>query len=100
MNTVRGFLGMYYIQMSNLESDVTLGCLLWRIVDATDPSYFKVENYTSGTKMKIKYTEGLAECELEIEPVKKVFIDDDEFIIGWLDDNNFMFDWKKGEEDV
>lgn len=100
MNIVRGFLGMYYIQMTNLESDVTLACLLWRIVDATDPHYFKIENYTSDTKMKIKYTEGLVECELEIEPVKKIFIDSEEYVIGWLDDNNFMYEWKKGEEDV
>lgn len=91
---------MYFIQMNNLESDVTLACLLWRIVDATDPSYFKLVNYTSDTKMKIKYTEGLVEGELEIEPVKKLFIDDEEYIIGWLDDINFMYDWEKGEEDV
>ena len=91
---------MYYIQMTNLESDITLACLLWRVVDATDPHYFKLENYTSDTKMKIRYTEGLVECELEIEPVKKLTIDDEEYVIGFLDDNNFMFKWQKGEEDV
>lgn len=91
MSTVRGSHLMYFIQMNELQSDVTLACLLWRIVDVTEVSYFKLENYSSDTKMKIKYTQGMIPAEIEIDIVKKLILNDNEYEIGFLDDNTFMY---------
>lgn len=92
MNTVRGFHLMYFIQMNELESDVTLACLLWRIIDFTEVTYFKLENHTSDTKMKIKYTQGMIPAEIEIDIVKKLILNDNEYEIGFLDDNAFLYE--------
>lgn len=87
---------MYFIQMNDLESDVTLACLLWRIIDVTEVNYFKLENYSSDTKMKIQYTQGMLPAEIEIEIVKKLTLNDIEYEIGFLDDNAFMYKKEEG----
>lgn len=96
MSFVRGYHLMYFIQMNDLESDVTLACLLWRIIDVTEVNYFKLENYSSDTKMKIQYTQGMLPAEIEIEIVKKLTLNDIEYEIGFLDDNAFMYKKEEG----
>lgn len=82
---------MYYIQLSNLESDTSLACLVWRVVKNMTVDNIGIITHTSQEKMSIEYTSGGVTAELEINVVKKLQLNGEEYNIGFLDDNYFLY---------
>lgn len=82
---------MYYIQLSNLESDTSLTCLVWRVVKNMNVSSIGMNTPNSQEKMSIEYTSGGTTAELEINVVKKLQLNGEEYNIGFLDDNYFLY---------
>lgn len=82
---------MYYIQLTNLESDTSLACLVWRIVKNMNVDSIGILTPNSPEKMNIEYTSGGVTAELEINVVKKLQLNGEEYNIGFLDDNYFLY---------
>lgn len=81
---------MYYIQLNNLESDTTLSCLVWRVVKNMSVDDIGIITPDSEEKMSIEYTSGGITAELEINVVKHLKLNGEEYNIGFLDDNYFL----------
>lgn len=82
---------MYYIQLSNLESDTSLACLVWRVVKNMSVDNIGIITPNSPEKMSIEYTSGGVTAELEINVVKKLELNSKQYNIGFLDDNYFLY---------
>lgn len=82
---------MYYIQLSNLESDTSLACLVWRVVKNMNVSSIGIDTPNSPEKMNIEFISGGVSAELEINVVKKLELNGEEYNIGFLDDNYFLY---------
>lgn len=82
---------MYYIQLSNLESDTSLACLVWRVVKNMNVSSIGIATPNSPEKMNIEFISGGVTAELEINVVKKLELNGEEYNIGFLDDNYFLY---------
>lgn len=82
---------MYYIQLSNLESDTSLACLVWRVVKNMNVSSIGIVTPNSPEKMNIEFISGGVTAELEINVVKKLQLNGEEYNIGFLDDNYFLY---------
>lgn len=82
---------MYYIQLSNLESDTSLACLVWRVVKNMSVDNIGMNTPNSQEKMSIEYTSGGVTAELEINVVKKLQLNGIQYNIGFLDDNYFLY---------
>lgn len=82
---------MYYIQLSNLESDTSLACLVWRVVKNMNVSSIGIVAPNSPEKMNIEFISGGITAELEINVVKKLQLNGEEYNIGFLDDNYFLY---------
>lgn len=82
---------MYYIQLSNLESDTSLACLVWRVVKNMSVDNIGIITPNSPEKMSIEYTSGGVTAELEINVVKKLKLNSKQYNIGFLDDNYFLY---------
>lgn len=82
---------MYYIQLNNLESDTTLSCLVWRIVKNMNVDNIGIVTPNSAEKMSIEFTSGGVTAELEINVVKHLKLNGEEYNIGFLDDNYFLY---------
>lgn len=82
---------MYYIQLSNLESDTSLACLVWRVVKNMSVDNIGIITPNSQEKMGIEYTSGGVTAELEINVVKHLQLNGEEYNIGFLDDNYFLY---------
>lgn len=82
---------MYYIQLSNLESDTSLACLVWRVVKNMNVSSIGIVTHNSPEKMNIEFISGGVTAELEINVVKKLQLNGEEYNIGFLDDNYFLY---------
>ena len=82
---------MYYIQLSNLESDTSLACLVWRVVKNMNVSSIGIDTPKSPEKMNIEFISGGVSAELEINVVKKLELNGEEYNIGFLDDNYFLY---------
>lgn len=82
---------MYYIQLSNLESDTSLACLVWRVVKNMNVSSIGIDTPNSPEKMNIEFISGGITAELEINVVKKLELNGEEYNIGFLDDNYFLY---------
>lgn len=82
---------MYYIQLTNLESDTSLACLVWRVVKNMSVDNIGMNTPNSQEKMSIEYTSGGVTAELEINVVKKLQLNGEEYNIGFLDDNYFLY---------
>lgn len=90
---------MYYIQLSNLESDTSFACLVWRVVKNMNVSSIGMNTPNSQEKMSIEYTSGGATAELEINVVKKLQLNGEEYNIGFLDDNYFLYQADRSDID-
>ena len=82
---------MYYIQLSNLESDTSLACLVWRVVKNMNVSSIGIVTPNSPEKMNIGFISGGVTLELEINVVKKLELNGTQYNIGFLDDNYFLY---------
>lgn len=82
---------MYYIQLSNLESDTSFACLVWRVVKNMNVSSIGMNTPNSQEKMNIEFISGGTTAELEINVVKKLQLNGEEYNIGFLDDNYFLY---------
>lgn len=82
---------MYYIQLTNLESDTSLACLVWRVVKNMSVDNIGMNTPNSQEKMSIEYTSGGVTAELEINVVKKLQLNGVQYNIGFLDDNYFLY---------
>lgn len=82
---------MYYIQLEKLESDLSLSCLIWRIVKANEVNNISLRSVDSQEKMNIDYKQSGTTANIEINVVKKLVLNDVEYNIGFLDDNYFLF---------
>lgn len=82
---------MYYIQLTNLESDTSLACLVWRVVKNMSVDNIGMITPNSQEKMSIEYTSGGVTAELEINVVKKLQLNGIQYNIGFLDDNYFLY---------
>lgn len=82
---------MYYIQLTNLESDTSLACLVWRVVKNMGVDNIGMNTPNSQEKMSIEYTSGGVTAELEINVVKKLQLNGIQYNIGFLDDNYFLY---------
>lgn len=82
---------MYYIQLTNLESDTSLACLVWRVVKNMSVDNIGMNTPNSQEKMSIEYTSGGVTAELEINVVKKLQLNGIQYNIGFLDDNYFLY---------
>lgn len=82
---------MYYIQLTNLESDTSLACLVWRVVKNMNVSSIGIVTPNSPEKMNIEFISGGVTAELEINVVKKLQLNGEEYNIGFLDDNYFLY---------
>lgn len=84
---------MYYIQIDDTQAqDNTLACLLWRVVQSYNPQKIKLENYTPDEKMEVVYTQGQIKAKVEVSIIKKFYIDDISYLIGFLDDDDFLYE--------
>lgn len=82
---------MYYIQLTNLESDTSLACLVWRVVKNMSVDNIGMNAPNSQEKMSIEYTSGGVTAELDINVVKKLQLNGMQYNIGFLDDNYFLY---------
>lgn len=82
---------MYYIQLTNLESDTSLACLVWRVVKNMSVDNIGMNTPNSQEKMSIEYTSGGVTAELDINVVKKLQLNGMQYNIGFLDDNYFLY---------
>lgn len=82
---------MYYIQLNNIESDTNLACLVWRVVKNMSVDRIGIVTPNSPEKMSIEYISGGVTAELEINVVKKLQLNGEQYNIGFLDDNYFLY---------
>lgn len=82
---------MYYIQVNNIESDTNLACLVWRVVKNMSVDRIGIVTPNSPEKMSIEYISGGVTAELEINVVKKLQLNGEQYNIGFLDDNYFLY---------
>lgn len=82
---------MYYIQLNNLESDTSLACLVWRVVKNMSVDNIGIVTPNTQEKMTIEYLSGGVTAQLEINVVKHLQLNGEEYNIGFLDDNYFLY---------
>lgn len=82
---------MYYIHLNNLESDTSLACLVWRVVKNMSVDNIGIVTPNSEEKMTIEYSLGGVTAQLEINVVKHLQLNGEEYNIGFLDDNYFLY---------
>lgn len=82
---------MYYIHLNNLESDTSLACLVWRVVKNMIVDNIGIVTPNSEEKMTIEYRSGGVTAQLEINVVKHLQLNGEEYNIGFLDDNYFLY---------
>lgn len=90
---------MYYIQLSSLESDTSLACLVWRVVKNMSVDNIGINTPNSQEKMSIEYISGGVTAVLEINVVKHLQLNGEEYNIGFLDDNYFLYTQDRSDID-